>query len=81
MFRWSPMIGEEISTIIDQGVNGYVVPPRDADAFCRAIEQVLTSGNIERMRTAARRIFLEQFTLDRHVEALRLAFQSVDGKE
>ena len=67
-----------INTIIDQGVNGYMVPPRDMDAFCRAIEQILTEGKIDRMRTAARRIFLERFTLDRHVEALRLAFHSVD---
>jgi len=70
-----------VNTIIDQGVNGYVVPPRDVDAFCRAIEQILTNGNISHMRTAARHIFLERFTLDRHVEALRLAFQSVDCKE
>ena len=66
-----------INTIIDQGVNGYMVPPRDVDAFCRAIEQILTGGKIDDMRLAARRIFLERFTLDRHIEALMLAFQSV----
>ena len=66
-----------INTIIDQGVNGYVVPPRDVNAFCQAIEKILTDGNIDRMRAAARRIFLERFTLERHVQKLMLAFQSV----
>ena len=70
-----------INTIIDQGLNGYVVPTRDVYAFCRAIEKILTDGNIDSMRTAARRIFLERFTLDRHVEALRLAFLSVDEEQ
>lgn len=67
-----------ISTIIDQGVNGYVVPSRDVDAFCDAIEKILTEGNIDRMRAAARRIFLERFTLNIHVDELMRAFQSLD---
>jgi glycosyltransferase involved in cell wall biosynthesis len=66
-----------INTIIDQGENGYMVPPRDVEAFCRAIETILTGGKIDRMRTAARRIYLERFTLDRHVGALMRAFQSL----
>jgi len=67
-----------IGTIIDQGVNGYLVRSRDVDAFCQAIEKILTDGNIESMRSAARRIFLERFTLDRHVDALLHAFQSLE---
>jgi glycosyltransferase involved in cell wall biosynthesis len=67
-----------INTIIDQGVNGYLVPPRDKEGFCRAIEQVLADGNIDRMRMAARSIFLERFTLNKHVEALRQAFRSIE---
>jgi glycosyltransferase involved in cell wall biosynthesis len=67
-----------INTIIDQGVNGYLVPLRDVDAVCQAIEKILTDGNIDRMRAAARRIYLERFTLDRHIDALLLAFQSLD---
>jgi glycosyltransferase involved in cell wall biosynthesis len=67
-----------INTIIDQGVNGYLVPLRDKKGFCRAIEQVLADGNIDRMRVAARRIFLERFTVDKHVEALRHAFKLIE---
>ena len=67
-----------INTIIDDGVNGYLVPLRDVDAFCRAIEKILTDKNIDRMRDAARRSYLERFTLDRHIDSLLLAFQSLD---
>ena len=42
--------------------------------FCRAIEKILTEGNIDYMRAAARRIFLERFTLEQHVDALFRAF-------
>ena len=66
-----------VNTIIEQGVNGYAVPVRDTAAFCRAVEHILTEGNIDDMRIAARRIYLERFTVERHVEALRLAFQSI----
>lgn len=69
-----------IESIIEQGVNGYLVPTRDTDAFYRAIQRILTDGNIERMRIHARRIYLERFTLERHVEKLLLAFQSVDNE-
>jgi glycosyltransferase involved in cell wall biosynthesis len=68
-----------INTIIDQAVNGYTVPPRNPMAFCQAIETIITQGQIDRMRAAARRIFLDRFTLDRHVEALKRAFRSLDA--
>jgi len=67
-----------INTIIDQGVNGYLVCVRDKEGFCRAIEQILANDNIDRMRVAARRIFLDRFTLSKHVEALRQAFRSIE---
>ena len=68
-----------ISTIIDQGVNGYIVPPREPVLFCRAIIKVLTGGQIDSMRAAARRIFLERFTLDHHAKALMAAFQLLEA--
>jgi glycosyltransferase involved in cell wall biosynthesis len=69
-----------INTIVDQGVNGYLVPVRDTHAFYQAIEKILKTGNIDCMRRAARRIFLERFTLDRHVGKLREAFRSIDDQ-
>lgn len=66
-----------INTMIDQGVNGYLVPVRDIEAFCGSIERILTNENVQDMRSTARRIYLERFTLDRHIDALRRAFRSV----
>jgi glycosyltransferase involved in cell wall biosynthesis len=66
-----------INTIIDQGVNGYMVPSRDVNAFCGAIDKILANEHIDAMRAAARRIFEERFTPERHVEALRRAFESL----
>jgi glycosyltransferase involved in cell wall biosynthesis len=68
-----------INTIVDHAVSGYLVPPRQPAAFYQAIETILTGGQIDRMREAARRIFLERFTIDRHIDALRLAFKSLDA--
>lgn len=67
-----------INTIIDNGVNGYTVPPRDSASFCHAIINILTSGQIDSMRVAARRIFLERFTIDHHANALRRAFRLIE---
>ena len=67
-----------INTIIDNGVNGYIVSPRDPASFCHAIITILTSGQMDSMRIAARRIFLERFTLDHHTKALRQAFRLLE---
>ena len=73
-----------VGTMIEQGENGYVVPVHDVDAFCRTVERVLVEDRLDVMRKAARRIFLERFTLDRHVAALLNAFApltTIDGKQ
>jgi colanic acid/amylovoran biosynthesis glycosyltransferase len=67
-----------VSSIIEPGVNGYLAPPHDIHAFCQAVEAILADGNIDRMRSEARRTFLERFTLDRHVTALLDAFRSLE---
>jgi len=66
-----------INTIIDQGVNGYMVPSRDVNAFCGAIDKILAIDHIDTMRAAARCLFEERFTPERHIEALRRAFESL----
>jgi glycosyltransferase involved in cell wall biosynthesis len=67
-----------LNTIVDHGVNGYLVPPRDPLAFCRAIEQILSGDNIHLMREAAREIFLERFSMERFAEDLKRAFRSIE---
>jgi glycosyltransferase involved in cell wall biosynthesis len=69
-----------VGTMIDQGENGYVVPVHDVGVFCQAVERVLTENRLDGMRKAARRVFLERFTLDRHIAALLDAFRTLDKR-
>jgi glycosyltransferase involved in cell wall biosynthesis len=66
-----------INTIIDQGINGYLVPPHDIAGFCSAIEETLSEGKIGLMRRAARRTFVERFLISRFIKDIRLAFASL----
>ena len=68
-----------VGTMIDQGENGYVVPVNDVGAFCQAVARILVEDRLDVMRKAARRIFLERFTIDHHVKALLDAFRSLDN--
>jgi glycosyltransferase involved in cell wall biosynthesis len=63
-----------INTIIDQGINGYLVQPREIAAFCSAIEKTLSEGRIDAMRRAARQTFLEKFLISRFIKDIRIAF-------
>lgn len=63
-------------TVID-GVNGFLVPPRDAMALADAMEQfILNPELIERMGAASRRIAEERFDVRqinrRMMEAMEL---------
>jgi glycosyltransferase involved in cell wall biosynthesis len=66
-----------ISTIIEHGVNGYLVPPRDIRAFCVAIEKALSEGRIDSMRLAARKSFLEKFLISTFIRDIQIAFSSL----
>lgn len=51
--------------LVDHGVTGFLVPPRDPRALSDGIARVLEGdGQVERMGAAARRRFEERFTLD-----------------
>lgn len=59
--------------IIRDGVNGLLVPPRDADALAQALETLLTDPErCQRMGQAGRTRVIEQFT-EAHVVAQTLA--------
>ncbi|HEV7499192.1 MAG TPA: glycosyltransferase, partial [Vicinamibacteria bacterium] len=58
-----------IPEAVEDGVTGWVVPPRDADALASALLAVLEDrARREAMGAAGRRRFLERFTADRMVE-------------
>jgi glycosyltransferase involved in cell wall biosynthesis len=66
-----------INTIIEQGINGYLVQPRDITGFCLAVEKILSEGRINAMRQTARRTFCEKFMISRFIEDIRIAFASL----
>ena len=63
-----------INTIIDQGINGYLVQPHDINGFCSAIEKTLSEGKIQAMRRAARQTFVDKFLISRFNKDIRSAF-------
>jgi glycosyltransferase involved in cell wall biosynthesis len=55
--------------VVADGVTGYVVPPRDAEALAARITQLLEDPDARRrMGEAARARFLERFTVERMVD-------------
>ena len=61
-------VGDVPAMVID-GVNGLVVPDRDAEAFARALRPLLTAP-VQRatMSEAGHKLFLERFTIHRMVD-------------
>jgi glycosyltransferase involved in cell wall biosynthesis len=58
-----------IPEVVEDGVTGRIVPPRDPDALAEAIVQVLSDvGLMQAMGTAGRLRFEQCFTVDRMVE-------------
>jgi glycosyltransferase involved in cell wall biosynthesis len=58
-----------IPTAVDDGVTGFLVPPRDPEALARRLSELLADpARADRMGQAGRDRFLAEFTLDRMVE-------------
>jgi len=65
-----------IPEIVDHGINGLIVPPRDSDNLAKAILQILTNPNLkQRMSREAKAKASQDLALDRvarlHLEAYR----------
>ena len=64
--------------IIEDGVNGLLVPPKDSRAIARAILWLLSNPEkAEQMGLAARRRVEERFTVQHHVAAVQSVYDSV----
>jgi colanic acid/amylovoran biosynthesis glycosyltransferase len=65
---------------VTDGVEGFIVPPRDSEGMAAAIEKlVLDPGLRARMGQAGRERVLRQFTLVRHVSEFRTLIEEVRG--
>jgi len=61
--------------IVRHGVNGLLVPPRNAEALARALEKLLVSPELrETMASAGRSLVLEKFTLRSVIEQTLLIY-------
>ncbi len=61
-----------IPEIIENGTNGFLFPPRDAEELTRVLEHALDlpSAEREQIGAAARRTILERFTVERQTRAV-----------
>jgi glycosyltransferase involved in cell wall biosynthesis len=67
--------------VVADGVTGYVVPPRDADALAGRIVELLEDAAMrDRMGEAARARFLECFTAERMAEEHLALYASLLGR-
>jgi glycosyltransferase involved in cell wall biosynthesis len=69
--------------LIEDGVNGLLVPPGDADALAGALEKLITDGKLrERLNEAARpSVLAKGMTAPQMVENYAKLYESVLGKE
>jgi glycosyltransferase involved in cell wall biosynthesis len=68
--------------IIEDGLNGLLVPCKDSKAMAEAILQLLSDrGKAERMGLAARQRVAERFTVEHHVAKVQSVYESVMGVE
>jgi glycosyltransferase involved in cell wall biosynthesis len=66
--------------IIEDGLNGLLVPCKDSKAMAEAILQLLSDrGKAERMGLAARQRVAERFTVEHHVAKVQSVYESVMG--
>ena len=60
---------EGLSEVVDDGISGYLVPARDADALADRLVEILESVVLaESLSLGAHRRFLERFTIERMVD-------------
>ena len=66
--------------IIEDGVNGMLVPCKDSKAMARAILQILSDRDkAKKMGLAARRRVTEKFTVQHQVTAVQKLYDSILG--
>jgi glycosyltransferase involved in cell wall biosynthesis len=67
-----------LRSIVDDGVNGAVLPARNPEAFAIRILEILNSGKLDEMRVAARASYLERFTQKRFTDKMGELFRELE---
>jgi glycosyltransferase involved in cell wall biosynthesis len=64
--------------MVDEGVSGYLVPPRDVAAFAQKLGQLITDPDkASKMGRAGRARYLEYFTFEQHLAQMEQLFVEV----
>jgi glycosyltransferase involved in cell wall biosynthesis len=73
-----PVVASQVDgtqELIRDGINGYLVPPGNADGFADRIRQIVNSPDLaERLGAEAHRDVLERFGLPRMIDAYHQLF-------
>ena len=71
-----------IPYMVQDGVTGFIVPPRDPDGMAEIIERLGQNPEIRRrMGERAREIFLQRYTVEPYLSSMEQAFLSVTGEQ
>jgi glycosyltransferase involved in cell wall biosynthesis len=67
-----------IPELVDHGVSGLLIPPRDTAALADALSRIVTQPALrQELGQAARRRAVEKFSLSRQVDRLMALWQSI----
>ena len=69
-----PVISTTISGIpegVEEGVNGWLIPPNDTHALAEAMEKALNEKNLAQMRVASHRMVREKFDVQKNALPIR----------
>lgn len=84
MMWGKPVIGSRVGgmeEIVEEGRNGYLVPPGDVDALREAIAELLRSPELrERFGRRSREVYLERFSAARMVRDVNRQYDRVAGR-
>jgi glycosyltransferase involved in cell wall biosynthesis len=70
-----------LKSIVDDGVNGGLVPPRDPAAFATKIVEIMKCDDLAKMKRAARQRYLRDFTLEAFLNKIEGALaDTANGK-
>ena len=76
-----PVVATEVGGVpelVEDGVTGFLVPPRDPDALAEALQKLIADPELRRrMGEAGREKALKEFTLDRMLHETEKVYEGV----
>jgi glycosyltransferase involved in cell wall biosynthesis len=79
-----PVVGSDwrgIPSLIQEGVTGFIVPPKDPERLADRIALLATDPDLRaKMSASARTAYLERYTLDHYLAAMEAAMLAVAEK-